>query len=182
MTPIGHASLSYLVSNTSSKISLWAIIVGGLLPDVDYIFVLAPWSNLTHRAATHNLLFVGLAATAGYLLSAKHRKRTIFISLLIGGLLHLFADACIDTVPSNGIGVAIVWPFDSDYYFSPFNLVKPVEHLAGWSERGPSLRTLRSEISWEIPLYLISVVLLLKRRHRTKNELKPHHSGTIHPR
>ena len=169
MTPLGHTSISYLVSHTSKKISVWAIILGGLLPDIDYISILTPWFYQIHRVVTHNLLFIGLAAIVGCLLVTKHR-RMIFISLLLGGVLHLLADTCFGSSPSNGKGVAILWPFDSDYYFSPFNLAKSRDIVIERSALLSSLRAMIQNIPWEIPFYLGSIVLLLKRKYFRKHE------------
>ncbi|MFQ6092388.1 MAG: metal-dependent hydrolase [bacterium] len=165
MTPLGHVSISYLAGKTSKNISLPAIILGGLLPDIDYVFILAPWFNQIHRLVTHNLLFVSLVALVSFSVTAKDCKKMIFLSLLLGGVLHLFVDACMDANPSNGIGVALLWPIDRNYFFSPFNLLEPNKNGVDWTEPIEYLKFSILAALWEIPLYIISAVILLKKKN-----------------
>ena len=122
MTPIGHLAVSYLVSRGGPRLSRPACLLGGPLPDVEFVFLFMPWFNQYHRLLTHNLLFVCLVALLGAIL---WRRRSIITgaSLLLCGALHLFVDSIMDTNPGNGIGVAWFWPF-SDAVLSPFNLMQ----------------------------------------------------------
>ena len=165
MTPLGHASISYLLSRVTTRLSLAALLLGGLLPDIDYLFVFAPWFNVIHRAVTHNLLFVFLTAAIGFFITPKDRRISIFIGLALGGVFHLFADSIIDSNPSNGIGVAIFWPFHSGYYFSPLNLVNLYSSIDLRQEHNISIRGVLLSIPWETPLYVGAALLLWKRRH-----------------
>ncbi|MCA9706889.1 MAG: metal-dependent hydrolase [Myxococcales bacterium] len=65
MTPLGHAAFSYGVGRGSRRwipLSLAGVIVGGVLPDVDFVLLWAPQFNAWHRVITHNLLVCLLAA------------------------------------------------------------------------------------------------------------------------
>jgi hypothetical protein len=68
-----------------------------------------------------------------------------------------------DTNPTNGIGIALLWPFYNEF-FSPFNLFNPSVSTAGWSQPIEMFRILIPTIIYEIPFYLISLFLLFKQR------------------
>lgn len=170
MTPAGHISISYLFGRYFKYISIPAIIIGGILPDMDFIFLFAPWFNRIHRVITHNLTFLLLTSAAGALIIERQRKAVIFASLIIGGLLHLFFDSCVDGNPSNGLGVAIFWPF-SDYFFCPVNFYSLIN--AGFNSRwladpAAKIKIEMQYILWEMPLYLLSIILFLKSKKNKK--------------
>lgn len=75
--------------------------------------------------------------------------------------MHLFIDSILDNNPSNGIGVAILWPL-SNAMFSPFNMLTPEFTKTGWTDI--NLKTLMNSIGRiyivAIPLYL-SVLFIL---------------------
>lgn len=154
MTPAGHIAISYLTGRTFKQLHLPAIIIGGWLPDLD--FLLLPFSgfNQWHRTLTHNLLFLGLAACLS-LVSRHTRYSRVFLSLLLGGVLHLFFDSCLDTNPSNGIGVALFWPFSAQY-FSPFNLLSPAANHLNWMTPLAFIRSSWPVIFVELPLWGIA--------------------------
>ncbi len=167
MSPIGHLSISYLVGKTTKGICLWAILLGGVLPDIDFILLPFPFFNQVHRLVTHNFLFVGLSALSIGTWGAKRDKKykaILSFSLFLGGLLHLFLDSCFDSNPSNGLGVALFWPFD-DRYFSPFNLLQANESTVGWSQPVEMIRLSLSELMMELPFSLMAVVIWLKGRN-----------------
>jgi len=164
MTPLGHLSVSYLAGRTTRNISLVGVIVGGVLPDIDFVLFLSPSFNQIHRVITHNLMFVTLAAIAGLLVSREGRRRTLFLSLLLGGVLHLFVDSCMDANASNGVGIALLWPFETDYFFSPFNLFTPAENVVDWTDPVAYAKITLMGMVWEIPFILLSALLLLRKR------------------
>ncbi len=168
MSPIGHLSISYLVGKTIKGICLWAILLGGVLPDIDFILLPFPFFNQVHRLVTHNFLFVGLSALGIGTWVAKKDKRyrvIVSFSLFLGGLLHLFLDSCFDSNPSNGIGVALFWPIE-DRYFSLFNLLQANESTVGWSQPVEMIRLSLSGLIWEVPFFLIGVVIWLKGKNK----------------
>jgi membrane-bound metal-dependent hydrolase YbcI (DUF457 family) len=58
MTPVGHLSVSYISGKSWGKLSLPAIIIGGVLPDADFLLIFLEWFNQIHRVITHNLFLV----------------------------------------------------------------------------------------------------------------------------
>ena len=162
MTPIGHFSVSYISGQSIRNISLPAIIIGGLLPDIDFIFIFFDWFNQYHHVITHNLLFISFAAFSGVVVVSGSSKKRVGFSLLLGSLLHLAVDSCMDNNPSNGTGVALLWPFYGEL-FSPFNLLTPSGIEQGWKEPLRMIRPMLSVMLYELPFYAISVFLLLRK-------------------
>jgi membrane-bound metal-dependent hydrolase YbcI (DUF457 family) len=172
MTPLGHLSVSYLAGKTSKSISLPAVIIGGILPDIDFLFFQFPWFNQFHRVITHNLLFIGLVAIIGAFVNLSGQKRRVALSLLLGGALHLFADSCLDSNPSNGIGIALLWPVYGGF-FSPFNLLDPIENQVGWADPAAFIKSSVWETVLEIPVYVLAlIVYLLGKRESPKSEFR----------
>jgi membrane-bound metal-dependent hydrolase YbcI (DUF457 family) len=161
MTPLGHAAVSYLAGQWK-RASLPALVAGGLLVDIDFVLLPFPFFNAVHRVVTHNVFFVALIALAGYLLAGKFRL-TVALSILAGGMIHLFCDSIVDGNPTNGIGVALFWPL-SKRMFSPFNLVEPDLTTSGWENVGEAVRGLRLVLALEMPFYLGAVALVVKKR------------------
>ena len=156
MSPPGHAAVSYLLGRSTKWFSLPAVVLGGVLPDVDFVFLPFSWFNQYHRVLTHNIWFVLLAVVIGILFVKAERRLPVLIGLLSGGLLHLLIDACMDSNPSNGIGVAIFWPV-SDYFFSPFNLVSVRELGPNWNDPwAVGMAFLRRGLIWELPLWVLA--------------------------
>lgn len=164
MTPPGHCAVSYIIGKTHPRIVLPAILIGGVLPDIDFLLLLFPWFNQVHRVITHNLLFVGLVALAGVCVNSSVPKYRIVLGLLLGGMLHLLVDSCMDSNPSNGIGIALFWPFSNDL-FSPFNLFQPVESQVGWEQPLTCILSSLRKLWVEIPIYLLMIVVMLRHRH-----------------
>lgn len=172
MTPLGHVSVSYLLGEmsrwrpfraTCAKISLPAVLIGGVILDVDFVFLPFPWFNDIHRVVTHNLFFILLGSLAAGALAAAER-RAAAVGFLLGGLLHLLVDSCLDANPSNGIGVAILWPLTGEV-FSPFNLVEPIAG-ASWSQPAALAAASLRGLLWEVPFIAAAVILFARRRQR----------------
>lgn len=164
MTPIGHISVSYIAGGLSKKIYIPAVITGGLIVDIDFIFIAFPWFNEMHRVVTHNLFFILIISFFGSILLWKNiRRMNIFISILIGGLLHLLVDSIMDSNPSNGIGVAAFWPI-SDMMFSPFNIFSKIMNETGWKNSMNQLKIIIYGLLIEIPFYAGAFLLLYKRK------------------
>jgi membrane-bound metal-dependent hydrolase YbcI (DUF457 family) len=167
MTPLGHLSVSYLASGTHKRILLPAVLIGGILPDIDFLLFLFPFFDAIHRVVTHNLFFVMLVSSTAYMLYFRHRLRNdIVLGLLIGIMLHLFCDSIMDDNMDNGIGVAIFWPF-SDWFFSPFNIVTPASGI-GWNRPVAQSLTILQNIVWEVPFWIIAGGLGIVKRRRMK--------------
>lgn len=162
MTPIGHASLSYITGKSFRNISLPAIILGGLSPDFDFMFLFFDWFNQIHRVVSHNLIFIALASLISSFFAVKGRKCIVGLSFLAGGLLHLFFDSFMDNNPTNGIGIALMWPV-SDKVISPFNILQPSLHLPGWRYPMKMIHSLIPVMLFELPFYAVSIFLLGKK-------------------
>lgn len=159
MTPIGHTAISYIAGNTFKKLNIPFLIIGGVLPDIDFVFVFASFFNQIHRLWTHNLAF-GLVACLVLSLFKIQNKPIKILSLAIGILLHLLIDSMLDSNPSNGIGVAIFYPF-SNYYFSPINL-SLIEPKTTWQNLPAMLWQTAKLFYIEIPVCVIAVVMFWK--------------------
>lgn len=107
---------------SKKKISHYAwffLILGGLLPDADFLL---DWifGYDSHRTFTHSLLFLVLAPLLAYLLfsilkNSEKKKFAIFLGL--GILTHLFLDSF------SSYGIPILWPKEG--YFSFFSGFTP---------------------------------------------------------
>ena len=163
MTPLGHAAASTLLS-PRERLPVWPLILAGVAPDVDYLFVWAPQFNALHRVVTHNLLFVLIVAglCAALWPRAQSRRAMIFAAAVLGGLAHLLVDACMDTNPTNGLGVAWLWPL-SEAFFSPFNLMRLEPNPAGWGDPLVAARGVIRGLVFEVPLWLGAAWLWRKR-------------------
>jgi membrane-bound metal-dependent hydrolase YbcI (DUF457 family) len=176
MTPCGHVAVAYLAGKASRKIVMPSILIGGILPDIDFILIPFPWFNQIHRGFSHSLVFLGVfALLAGFVSSSRRvwpgsssgQGWQIVMSLFFGGLLHLLVDACLDNNPSNGIGVAFFWPF-SEEYFSPFHLLQAQEiQKLSWEHPVQFLRSSLWIIFLEVPFYFVAAGVYVKGKYFT---------------
>ena len=167
MTPFGHLSVSYIPHKTFRNISLPALLIGGVLPDFDFLFIFFDWFNQAHRVVTHNIFFVALISLSGMFFAAKGRRKAVVSSLFMGMILHLLVDSCMDNNPTNGIGLALFWPLSGEYY-SPFNLLHASERSVGWRDPVRMLRSLVPVMVYELPLYLLAGFLFFRERKRQR--------------
>jgi len=162
MTPAGHLSVSYISGRSIKNISLSAVLIGAVMPDLDFVFIFFDWFNQVHRVLTHNLIFVLFFSITGFLAAPKERKKAVCLGLFTGGILHLLIDSVMDNNPSNGIGIAFLWPISNDF-FSPFNLLE-VQHKFGWNEPFKMFRSLLPTMLYEVPFYLAALFLFLRQK------------------
>jgi membrane-bound metal-dependent hydrolase YbcI (DUF457 family) len=165
MTPIGHLSVSYITGRSIKGISIPAVMIGGLLPDFDFLFLFFEWFNQIHRVISHNIIFIIVASIVASVFAPRGRKQAVGLGLFLGALTHLFIDSVMDNNPTNGIGIALLWPF-TDKFFSPFNLFHASANAPGWSEPLRMIKTLVPGIIYELPFYVISLYLLLNRKEK----------------
>ena len=156
MTPLGHLSISYILGNflkkKFGKSALIAFLIGGTLPDIDFIFLPFSWFNMIHRKLTHNLFFIIIVSFVGFIMTNKQHRKIIALVFFFSGLLHLLIDSCMDSNPSNGIGIAFLWPF-SDTYFSPFNILHPNINNSGWHDPLKMLTNIAKNLIYELPFW-----------------------------
>ena len=165
MTPFGHLSISYISAKPFRNISLPAVIIGGAAPDFDFLFIFFDWFNQIHRIVTHNLFFIVLVSISGLFFADKGRGKVVMSSLFLGGILHLLIDSCMDNNPTNGIGLALFWPFSGEIY-SPFNLLHVPEKTVGWNDPFKMFRSLIPVILYELPFYLTALFLFFKKAEK----------------
>jgi membrane-bound metal-dependent hydrolase YbcI (DUF457 family) len=168
MTPFGHAAIGLVVGRAHARLVPWLVALGGVLPDVDFALVWAPQFNAWHRVVTHNLAFVVVASLLVGWAIARSRRISVPLTVLaiaIGGVLHLLVDACMDGNSSNGIGVAILWPFD-DRMWSPFNVLGAATSGPGWRDPGRALLGSARGLVWELPWIAAAVLLHVRERRR----------------
>jgi membrane-bound metal-dependent hydrolase YbcI (DUF457 family) len=163
VTPFGHLSVSYITGNAFKKVSLPAIIIGGVIPDIDFMFLPFFFFNQIHRVITHNLLFIVITAAAIGCWFKGKKKFYIIFGIILGGMIHLMIDACMDTNPTNGIGVPFFWPFDQTCY-SPFNLLSSVYCPGGWNDILCMAKSTCYSLAYEIPLYALTIFIFIKKR------------------
>lgn len=168
MTPIGHLSISYLLGRKWGIPALAATLAGGLCADVDILLKPLPYFNLLHRVVTHNLLFVALTTAVAWLVLRYWPKQRGIgtVGFAAAAVIHLAIDATMDTNPTNGLGIALLWPW-SDRMFCPFNLMGFVRPSRGWSDLADQLRSMAWQGLFEIPLLLTAGLLCRRQWSRT---------------
>jgi len=169
MTPIGHISVSYILTAKASKVTVAAAVIAALVVDFDFIFLPFPWFNEIHRVVTHNIFFVLIIGLAGYFLTKKEIKKYVFTGILVGGLSHLLLDAMMDTNPSNGMGVAFFWPLINQNYLI-YNLFPTVtEYSPGWGNPKEMLKFTFHTILIELPFYILATTIYIFKKTRKTN-------------
>jgi membrane-bound metal-dependent hydrolase YbcI (DUF457 family) len=171
MTPLGHGAVAYTCSALHRRLRTrdvaLALVVGGVVPDIDFVMVWSPGFNAWHRVVTHNVFFVALVAVGGAVVARwRGWPRAIAWALALGGALHLLVDSVMDGNPSNGIGVAAWWPL-SDRMVSPFNLVRIAEDPPTWRELDRMIPAVLSSMVLEAPWVVVAAVLWRRRSKRT---------------
>ncbi|MCB1877857.1 MAG: metal-dependent hydrolase [Chromatiales bacterium] len=162
MTPLGHGAVGYLLGEKRSRPIALALLVGAVLPDVDFAFLAMDGFNELHRGVTHSLGFAVIAALAAGI--AVHNRGAGF-AVGLGVLSHLLIDSALDSNPSNGIGVAWLWPI-TDTVWSPFNLLSAEQNNPGWADPLTMMKHAAPALLYEIPLWLLATALWVRRRQR----------------
>ncbi len=163
MTPLGHLSVAYISGKSIKNISLPAIIIGGVLPDIDFLFIFFDWFNKYHRVITHNLFFITLAAIIGSFLVSGNQRKIVMLSVFLGGISHLFIDSCMDANPTNGTGIALLWPFYTEF-FSPFNILSASGNKAGWADTSKMMMPVLISMRYELPFYLMAGYFFFRKK------------------
>jgi len=162
MTPIGHLATSYVLSKSvSNKINTY-FLIGSLWPDIDIIFIFSSHFNEYHRVLTHNIFFILVSSILIPLIS-RHLILKNIILFSLGGFLHLFLDSILDTNPSNGIGVTILYPLSFES-FSPFNLLSGYVNDYTWSTPLKFMLSNLKTLFYEIPFIIVGVYIFYRNR------------------
>lgn len=115
MQPPTHIAISSIVDQAAKSIglplNLKGVILGGLAPDIDWLFVPFLPRNFIHRTVFHSLLWVVTVALIG-------RKKYGGLSVALGGIAHLAADE-LNSCDSRRQH----WP--RQRWFFPYGITKP---------------------------------------------------------
>lgn len=167
MTPAGHASVSYIIGKKKTNLSLPFLMIGGIAPDFDFIFFFLDNFNELHRTFSHSLVSWGAVSLLIYGFT-KTSQRTKALSFFVGACMHILIDASLDSNPSNGLGVMMLWPISHEhiYLFDPLG----VEINRGSWHDGVSF--LKNNFVYilliELPFWLYAVINFRKIRHGSK--------------
>lgn len=128
---------------------LAAGVVASVVPDLDvigYQLGVSYGSVWAHRGFTHSLGFAALLAAVGLCFSRQlHAGRlTAFLFLFVATASH----GVLDAFTNGGSGIAFLWPFSSERYFAPVQIIEvsPIRLARFFSSRGAEV--LRSEALW----------------------------------
>ena len=140
---------------------LAAGVAASILPDVDVLaFPLGVQygSAFGHRGLTHSFAFAFVAALVG---GCCHRAlRTGFSRAFLFILASAASHGILDAFTNGGLGIAFLWPFSSDRYFAPYQVIEvsPIGISRFLTTRG--LSVLESELVWVwAPCVVLSVAL-----------------------
>ena len=163
MTPFGHLSTAFLISR-NDRYFLPAALAGSVIMDADIILLPFGIYNGLHRVITHNLFFLVLTTGLVFLIWRKSLNRNqIIFGLITGMVSHMLLDCVLDDNPTNGLGIAIFWPF-SDFMFCPYNF----DHLFPENWGASLFKTARfvliRSLVFEIPVIIGAVMLLILRK------------------
>ena len=169
MTPVGHVSLAYLGGAFFKKLPVPALIIGALLPDIDFMFVFFPWFDSIHRSVTHSLLFI-LAGSGVITLLPRVKNKKYFFWGIISWQRPAPACRFDDGRQSgNGMGIQLFWPF-LDYYFMPFNLIGGFGSGPGWKQPLEQLKYSLPALLIETPLAIAALIVFWRRKRKMIEE------------
>jgi inner membrane protein len=128
---------------------LLAGVLASIAPDLDVIsfhFGIPYGSTMGHRGLTHSLvfaLFVALAGAAGCR-ALRVRAHVAFAFLFVATASH----GVLDSFTNGGQGVAFLWPFSTQRFFAPFQVIEvsPIGAARLFTARGATV--LLSELIW----------------------------------
>jgi inner membrane protein len=112
-------------SKSIPKRLLLAGITASVLPDLDVLafrFGIAYSHDLGHRGMSHSLLFallLGLAVMP-FATMLQSTRKAVFVFIALCAASH----GLLDMLTNGGLGVAFFWPFSSERFFFPFQVVQ----------------------------------------------------------
>lgn len=139
-----------------------------IVPDLDGIPYQFGWQGLGmwgHRGITHTLAFAAFIGLAGIWLAPWWKvPRTAAYAWL---LLCMLSHPLLDMMTNGGSGIALLWPFSSERFFSPWRpiAVSPILADRFFSQRG--VQVLVSELYnvW-FPLLTLGLSIFALRHTR----------------
>ncbi len=170
MASIGHIAVGFAAARLyrdaflgqKSLLGMMVILAGlALLPDADVIaFGLGiPYhAPFGHRGASHSLFAAAICGALGMCVLYREQHRSAAARLRLG--LFLFAvvasHGVLDALTDGGLGVALVWPFDSGRYFAPLRPL-PVAPIGARLFSPYGYRVLGTELVYFFPLFLYAL-------------------------
>jgi inner membrane protein len=155
-----------LGSNFIPRRLLVAGVIASIVPDFDVIgiqFGVYFGSEFAHRGFTHSLAFAAALALLGCFASGWFRApiAATFVFLFAAAASH----GVLDSFTNGGTGIAFLWPFSHERFFSPFRVIEvsPIGLSRFLSPRGVTV--LASELLWVwSPAVVLAVGLAAYRR------------------
>jgi inner membrane protein len=134
-----------------------------MLPDADVLgfkFGVAYADNWGHRGATHSLIFAAMLASMVVAVWPEFRSRFAWAFLFLAAASH----GLLDMLTDGGLGVALLWPFDTARHFFAFTPIRVSPIGAGFfSKRG--VETVLSELLWVwLPVTVVAATARLTRQ------------------
>ena len=119
----GHLIAAWIVGLLIQKIAKrelskfsWALLlIGGILPDIDYIF-----GCFIHRTVTHSLLFIIVLFVVSYLVLKNYNLEKYSFLIPLGMLTHIILDLF------TGPGTQLFYPLTS--WISIYNTTQVINH------------------------------------------------------
>jgi inner membrane protein len=150
---------------------LVAGVIASIVPDFDVIGIqlgVQAGTEFAHRGFTHSLAFAAALALAGSFAANWFRAslRITFLFLFAAAASH----GVLDSFTNGGTGIAFLWPFSLDRFFSPFRVIEvsPIGMSRFLSARG--ITVLESELLWVwCPAIALALVLIALRRQSTRH-------------
>jgi inner membrane protein len=155
-----------LGSNIVPRRLLIVGVIASMVPDFDVIGIqLGVYfgSEFAHRGFTHSLAFAAALALLGCFASGWFRASVpaVFLFLFAAAASH----GVLDSFTNGGTGVAFLWPFSHERFFSPFRVIEvsPIGLSRFISARG--IAVLASELLWVwTPAVVLALALAVYRR------------------
>ncbi|PRC90751.1 putative membrane-bound metal-dependent hydrolase [Solimicrobium silvestre] len=136
-----------------------------MFPDIDVLafrFNVAYADEFGHRGASHSLAFALLAACLLMLFSSRLKSTPLKTFLFVA--ISTASHGILDTFTNGGKGVALLWPFSTERFFSYWQVIEvsPLSLRRIFSDRG--LQVIQSEFIWVwLPAIVLCVVLIVVR-------------------
>jgi inner membrane protein len=155
-----------LGSSVIPKRLLMVGIVATILPDFDVIAFrlgIAYSHDFGHRGVTHSLffaLFIGLLVMP-FNKALQSTRKIVFVFTALCAASH----GLLDMLTNGGLGVAFFWPFSSERYFLPLQVVQ-VSPISLSKVFSPAmLNVFKSEALWLwLPAASVALLAFLTRR------------------
>ncbi len=178
-TPFTHAfipiALGKTVADKKMPLRFWVLsVLCSVLPDADVIgfrFGIAYGDFWGHRGFSHSLFFAFILSSAVAVLAFRKMglfsKKWWLIWVFFFGISA--SHGVLDAFTDGGLGIALLSPFDTTRYFSPWRplRVSPIGIRALFTSWGKAV--LVSEIIWIwLPLTAALIIAKVCRKMRTR--------------